>query len=83
MLQFSDISITRSYVTPGAYVLQVECNGCRYTGEFVDFGAFLMSVTEMTKFFAVRAGHLRVKDAGLTRQVKLGTMDNKVLPGDH
>jgi hypothetical protein len=39
-------------------------------------------VTECAKFFAIRAGKLRVKDAKLTRPTLPGGFDINPLPGD-
>jgi hypothetical protein len=59
----------------------MEINDNKFTGYFEDFGGFITMVTECAKFFAIRHNLLRVKDAGLTRQVVPG--DGRVtLPGD-
>ena len=59
----------------------MEINGNRFEGFFDDFGGFITMVSECAKFFAIRHGLLRVKDAGLTRKVMPGD-GTRVLPGD-
>lgn len=80
-MKITDCSITRSLAHVSAWVFVIEINDNKFTGYFDDFGGFITMVTECAKFFAIRAGKLRVKDAGLTRQVIPG--DGRiVLPGD-
>ncbi|QDX22141.1 hypothetical protein FP568_13320 [Pandoraea pnomenusa] len=81
-MRFTDISIIKSAAHQHAWVLSIEINECRFTGYFNDFGGFITAVTEAAKFFAVRAGKLRVKDANLTRVVVPGDGRANVLPGD-
>lgn len=80
-MKITDCSITRSLAHVNAWVFVIEVNDNKFTGYFDDFGGFITMVTECAKFFAIRAGKLRVKDAGLTRPVMPG--DGRiVLPGD-
>ena len=80
-MRITDCTLGRSLAHVNAWVFSIEINECKFTGYFEDFGGFLTMVVEATKFFAIRAGKLRVKDAGLTRQVMPG--DGRiVLPGD-
>lgn len=82
-MKITHIAITPSVLDVGAYKFQLEMNGCRFEGHFADFGGFVTMITEATKFFAVRAGLLRVKDARFTREVMPGRMgDEMALPGD-
>jgi hypothetical protein len=81
-MRISDVSIARSLVHVGAWQFVMEINGCRFTGFFDDFGGFITMVTECAKFYAIRAGKLRVKDAGLTRPTAPGGFDVERLPGD-
>lgn len=78
--------ITHISVRPAAtvqgWLLEIEINSCRFTGAFDDFGGFITAVTECAKYFAVRAGKLRVKDANLTRAVVPGDGSARALPGD-
>lgn len=80
-MKITNISIERSIVDVGAWKLEIEINSCKFTGWFGDFGGFITAVTEAARFFAIRAGKLRVKDANLTRQVVPGD-GRTVLPGD-
>lgn len=80
-MKITHISIEKSYLDRAAWKLELEVNGCKFTGFFDDFGGFLTAVTEATKFFAIRAGKLRVKDANLTRPVVPGD-GRAILPGD-
>lgn len=80
-MRITDCSLSRSLAHLSAWVFTIEINGNKFTGYFEDFGGFITMVTECAKFFAIRAGKLRVKDAGLTRPVMPG--DGKIiLPGD-
>lgn len=81
-MHITDVAITRSLAHANAWLFMIEINDNKFTGYFDDFGGFITMVTECAKFFAIRAGKLRVKDAGMTRQVALGTNDGRVLPGD-
>jgi hypothetical protein len=60
----------------------VEIEDNKFQGYFNDFGGFITMVTECAKFFAIRAGKLRVKDAGMTRLVQPGGFNKAPLPGD-
>jgi hypothetical protein len=71
-MRITDISIERSLVDVGTWKFELEINACRFTGYFADFGGFITMIAEATKFFAIRAGKLRVKDANLTRAVAPG-----------
>ena len=80
-MRIKNILIQKSPVHDAAWAMHIEINDCKFSGYFDDFGGFITAVTEAAKFFAVRAGKLRVRDANLTRQVVPG--DGKtVLPGD-
>ena len=80
-MRIRDVSITRSLLHVGAWQFHIEINDNRFTGYFEDFGGFVTMVSECAKFFAIRHGLLRVKDANLTRKVAPG--DGKtILPGD-
>jgi hypothetical protein len=81
-MRITDCSLTRSLVHLNAWKFEVEINDCKYTGFFEDFGGFITMVTECAKFFAIRAGKLRVKDAGLSRDVAPGGFGFEALPGD-
>lgn len=80
-MRIQNILVQKSPVHDRAWVMHIEINDCKYTGYFDDFGGFLTAVSEATKFFAIRGGLLRVKDARLTRQVVPGD-GRTVLPGD-
>lgn len=80
-MRITHISIHRAATIDG-WLLEIEINSCRFTGAFDNFGGFITAVTEAAKFFAVRAGKLRVKDANLTRVVVPGDGRANVLPGD-
>lgn len=69
-MKIQDVSVQRSATMPGAWVFHMEINGYKFTGFFDDFGGFITMVTECAKFFAIKAGKLRPKDAGLTRDVR-------------
>lgn len=78
----TDIGIERSLMHARAWKMHVEIGGCRFDGYFEDFGGFITAVTECAKFFSVRAGLLRVKDAKFTREVQPGGFGFEALPGD-
>jgi hypothetical protein len=69
-MKIQDVSIQRSVTMVGAWQFHMEINGCKFTGYFDDFGGFITMVTECAKFFAIKAGKLRPRDAGLTREVR-------------
>lgn len=82
-MKISHIAILPSILDKSAYKFELEINQCRFEGHFDDFGGFITMITEAAKFFSVRAGLLRVKDARFTREVEPGRMgDQLVLPGD-
>lgn len=82
-MKIQNISIEKSALEAGVYRLAIQVNDCEFQGYFGDFGGFISAVTEATKFFAVRAGLLRVRDAGFTRDVMPGRMgDEMLLPGE-
>lgn len=81
-MNITDCTLTRSLLHARAWTFTMEVNGCKFTGYFEDFGGFITMVTECAKFFAIRAGKLRVRDAGMTRPVLPGGFDQQVLPGD-
>ena len=80
-MRITDCSITRSLAHVSAWVFVIEIGDNKFTGYFGDFGSFITMVTECAKFFAIRAGKLRVKDANLSRPVMPGD-GRTVLPGD-
>ena len=80
-MRITDCSLERSYAHARAWCFKIEINDNKFTGYFEDFGGFITMVTECAKFFAIRHNLLRVKDAGLTRQVLPGD-GRHVLPGD-
>lgn len=80
-MRITDCSIARSLAHINAWVFVIEINDNKFTGYFEDFGGFITMVTECAKFFAIRAGKLRVKDANLSRPVMPGD-GRTVLPGD-
>ena len=80
-MHITHIGIRPAIVVQG-WLLEIEINSCRFTGAFDSFGGFITAVSEAAKFFAVRAGKLRVKDANLTRQVVPGDGSAQPLPGD-
>ena len=65
-----------------AWKFEMEINENKFSGYFEDFGGFLTMVKECAKFFAIRAGLLRVRDAGMTRLVLPGGHEGPPLPGD-
>lgn len=81
-MQITDISIGRSLMHVRAWKFEIEITENKFTGYFEDFGSFITMITECAKFFAIRAGKLRVRDAGLTRAVMPGDSEGHVLPGD-
>ena len=81
-MRITDCTITRSLAHNDAWLFMIEINDNKFTGYFNDFGGFITMVTECAKFFAIRAGKLRVKDAGMSRQVAPGNGQGSVLPGD-
>ena len=81
-MRITDCSLTRSLAHTNAWVFTIEVAENKFTGYFEDFGGFITMVTECAKFFAIRAGKLRVKDAGLTRDVYPGGFNQAPLPGD-
>lgn len=80
-MRITDISISRSMLHGSAWQFKIEIGDNKFTGYFDDFGGFVTMVTECAKFFAIRAGKLRVRDAGMTRPVLPGD-GRVVLPGD-
>lgn len=78
-MKIQDVTLNRSLAHVNAWVFSIEIAEHKFTGYFEDFGGFITMVTECAKFFAIRAGKLRVRDANLTRPVAL---DGKALPGD-
>lgn len=80
-MRIRDIGIERSVLDVGSWKLHVAIGDNQFSGYFSDFGGFITAVSECAKFFAVRNGLLRVKDAGLTRAVEPGD-GRLVLPGD-
>jgi hypothetical protein len=81
-MRITDCSLTRSLLHLHAWSFAIEINGFKFTGYFEDFGGFITMVTECAKFFAIRAGKLRAKDAGLSRDVAPGGFGFDALPGD-
>ncbi len=81
-MRITDVAIQRSLAHNSAWLFMIEINDNKFTGYFDDFGGFITMVTECAKFMAVRAGKLRVKDAGFTRPVAPGNSQGQVLPGD-
>lgn len=81
-MRITDCSISRSMAHADAWVFTIEINDNKFTGYYQDFGGFITMVTECAKFMAVRAGKLRVKDAGFTRPVAPGNSQGQILPGD-
>lgn len=81
-MRITDVSLTRSLMHVHAWKFEVEIGENKFSGYFEDFGGFITMVTECAKFFAIRAGKLRVRDAGLTRPVMPGDAEGRVLPGD-
>ena len=69
-MKIQDVSIQRSVTMVGAWQFHMEVGGNKFTGYFDDFGGFITMVTECAKFFAIKAGKLRPRDAGLTREVR-------------
>ena len=82
MLRLTDIRIDRVATMPGARSLYIEWGDLKFTGYFDDFGGFITAVGEAAKFYAVRAGLLRAKDARATRDIAPGRTDGVILPGD-
>jgi hypothetical protein len=82
MLKLTDIRIERVATMPGARSLVMEWGDLKFTGYFDDMGGFITAVGEAARFYAVRNGLLRSKDARFTREVQAGRMDGLVLPGD-
>lgn len=80
-MRIQNILIQKSPMHDRAWAMHIEINDCKFSGYFDDFGGFITAVTEAARFFAIRAGKLRVKDANLTRQVVPGD-GRVVLPGD-
>jgi hypothetical protein len=80
-MKITECSMEKSMVMAGSWRFIMEISGNRFEGFFDDFGGFLTMVKECAKFFAIRNGLLRVKDAGLTRKVVPGN-GRVVLPGD-
>lgn len=82
-MKITHIAIAPSVLAVGTYKFELEINQCKFEGHFEDFGGFITMITEAAKFFSVRAGLLRVKDAKFTREVMPGRMgDEMILPGD-
>lgn len=81
-MRITDCAITRSLAHGDAWLFMIEINDNKFTGYFNDFGGFITMVTECAKFMAIRAGKLRVKDAGLSLPVAPGNSQGVVLPGD-
>jgi hypothetical protein len=81
-MRITDCTITRSLAHANAWLFMIEIEDNKFTGYFDDFGGFITMITECAKFFAIRSGKLRVKDAGMTLPVAPGTNAGKVLPGD-
>lgn len=67
MLKLKDISIHRSNVMLGSYVMEIIVDTphgeMKSTQHFDDFGGFLTAVKEAGQFFAVRLGRIASKDA--------------------
>lgn len=81
-MRITDVAITRSLAHRDAWMFMIEINDNKFVGYFSEFGGFITMITEAAKFFAVRAGKLRVKDAGFTRPVAPGSGHGVILPGD-
>lgn len=81
-MHISDVGISRSFAHARAWVFTIEIDGNKFQGYFDDFGGFVTMVTECAKYFAVRVGRLRVRDAGLTLPVLPGDAHGRILPGD-
>lgn len=80
-MRIHDCSLTRSLAHARAWHFHMEINGFTFDGWFEDFGGFLAMMKDCAKFFAVRHGLLRVRDAGLTRPTMPGD-GRMILPGD-
>lgn len=68
-MRITDCSLSRSFAHSNAWVFVMEIGDNKFTGYFEDFGGFITMVTECAKYFAIRAGKLRPKDAGMSRPV--------------
>lgn len=69
-MKIDNILIQRSPIADtGRFVLHIEVAGLKYTGYFDDMGGFLTAVSDAAKFFAVRLGLMKNKDAKATREI--------------
>lgn len=66
-MRLIDISIKRSAVMPGSFVMEIVVDTpmgeMKTTQYFDDFGGFLTAVQEAGTFFAVRLGRIKTGDA--------------------
>lgn len=69
MIRIDDILIRRNPLNQANFVLHIEACGCKFTGEFHDFGGFLTAVSEAAQFFAIKAGKMKSKDQTTTKPI--------------
>lgn len=71
-MRIDDIMIRRNPLNASTFVLHVEINGFKFTGEFADMGGFLTAVSEMAQFFAIKLGKMKSKDQKTSRPILNG-----------
>lgn len=71
-MKIDDIDISRSLVCPGSWIFNLEMSGCKFTGQFDNWGGFLTMIQECAMFFAVRWGKMEKEQANkyLSRHIQ-------------
>lgn len=69
-MKIDDISITRSLVSPGEFVLKIESKGHTFVGYFDNIIAFMAAVGDAVKFFGQVHGLITVVDGVAKTAVK-------------
>lgn len=76
MIKLDDIRIAPSPVhDKGVWVLHIEMGGMKFSGYFDSFPGFLTAVQDCGKYYAVRLGKMRAKDAEATRDIAPGRLN--------
>ena len=68
-MKLDEMILRRNPLNARTFVLHCESRGCQYTGEFADMQGFLLAVSEMAQFFAIKSGRMKSKDQTTTRPI--------------
>jgi hypothetical protein len=68
-MKIDDIVLGRNPNNRATFILHIEAIGCKFTGEFADFGGMMTAVSEAAQFFLIKAGKMKSKDQTTTRPI--------------